>query len=81
MQQRKAWNASWELNIPHILQQYPASWARTAVGDALWYLRSRDAGDQTLWKAQHLSLSVTPSGETSAEQLENALMTELKCPD
>lgn len=51
------------------LQQHPASWVWTAVRDALWYLRSRDAGDQTLWKAQHLSLSVTPSGKTSAERL------------
>lgn len=37
--------------------------------DALWYLCSRDAGDQTAPKAQHLSLSVTPSGETSARRL------------
>lgn len=51
------------------LQQDPASWVWTAVRDALWYLRSRDAGDQTLWEAQHLSLSVTPSGKTSAERL------------
>lgn len=51
------------------LQQRPASWVWTAARDALWYLRSRDAGDQTARKAQHLSLSVTPSGETSAERL------------